>query len=91
MMPFMGGMAWLWMLAALLIVVGIVVVIDSAFRGSASDADAATRILRARFARGEITADELRTAMATLGPEPSRRQAPRRLLIVAVALLIAGI
>lgn len=91
MLPMMGGMAWLWMLAALLIVVGIVVVIGSAFRSSAGDAEDATRILRARFARGEITADELRTARATLGPEPSSPQTPRRLFVVAAALLVAGI
>ena len=89
-MPFMGGTAWLWMLAALLVVVGIVLVIASASGHPASDADDAPHILRARFARGEISADEFRTAMATLGPEPSRRQAPRGLLIVAIALLVAG-
>lgn len=90
MMAFMGGMAWMWMLAALLIVVGLVAAISAAFGGSATDGDDALRILRARFARGEIDADAFDKAKATLGAEPTGRRAPRRLLIVAIVVLIAG-
>ena len=89
MMPFMGGIAGLWMLAALLIVVGLVAAIAAAFGGTAKDRDDAIQILRARFARGEIDADAFDKAKATLGAEPTGR-APRRLLIIAIGLLIAG-
>ena len=89
-MPFMGGIAWLWMLAALLIVIGLVAAIAAAFGGPPTDGDDALRILRARFAGGEIDADALEKARATLGAEPTRRPASRRLLIVAIGLLIAG-
>ena len=91
MMPSMGGMPWLWMLVALLIVVGLAAAIASAFGGSATDGDDALRVLRARFARGEIDADAFDKAKATLGAEPTRRPSPRHLLIGAVALLIAGV
>ena len=90
-MPFMGGLPWLWMLAALLIVVGVVIVIASAFNTSANDGEDAVRILRTRFARGEIDADEFAKAKTTLGAEPSRRPASRGPLILAGGLLIAGL
>lgn len=89
MMPSMGGMPWLSMLVALLIVVGLVAAIASAFGGSATDGDEALGILRARFARGEMDADAFDKAKATLGAEPTGRKRPRRVLIVAVGLLIA--
>lgn len=89
MMPSMGWMPWLWMLVALLIVVGLVAAIASAFGGSATDGDEAIAILRARFARGEIDADAFHKAKATLGAEPTGRTRPRRVLIVAAGLLIA--
>jgi plastocyanin len=89
-MPFMAGVPWLWMLSALLIIAGLVAAIVSAFGVSGTDGDDALGILRARFARGEIDADEFDKARATLGPEPTRRSASRRLLLAAVGLLIAG-
>ena len=90
MMPFMGGIAGLWTLAALLIVVGLVAAIAAAFGGSATDRDGAIQILRARFARGEIDADAFDKARAKLGAQPTPRKAPRPLVVVAIALLIAG-
>ena len=90
MMPFMGGIAGLWMLAALLIVVGLVAAIAAAIGGVTTDGDDAIQILRARFARGEIGADAFDKAKATLRAVSTGRKAPRRLLIVAIGLLIAG-
>lgn len=89
-MPFMGGIASLWLLAALLIVAGLAAAIAVAFGDSSNDGDDAHRILRARFARGEIDAEALDKAKATLGADPTGRKAPRRLLIVAIGLLIVA-
>ena len=89
-MPFMGGIAWLWMLAAVLIVVGLVAAIASVFGSPATAGDDALPILRGRFARGEIDAEAFDKVKTRLGAEPSGRKAPQRLLIVAIGLLIAG-
>jgi len=61
----MGPWAWIWMLiwiAALLFMVWLIV------RGSAErpEAEDATAILRARFARGEISQDEFERARDAL-------------------------
>ena len=62
------GGAWLWMLAGVLFVVGIVLLLVRAIGTAAGrpDEDDAIAVLRARFARGEIrrkrrvTSDPLR-------------------------------
>ena len=52
------GSAWLWMLAGVLFVVGIVLIVVWAIGGAVGrpGEDEAIALLRARFARGEIDA-----------------------------------
>ena len=90
-MPMMSGGPWLWMLAALLAVTGLVVLIASVVGSSGNAGDEALNILRARFARGEIDADQFATATAALGEEPSRRQPSRTTLVVGIAVLVGGL
>src|SRR2546426_4613930 len=86
---FMGIGGWLWMLSAVLVLVGVVVLIDSARSASGSSSDEAIAILRARFARGEIDTDAFAKAKDALGPAPARRRGSRGLL-VAVVILVVG-
>ncbi len=70
-MPMMSGGPWLWMLAALLAVTGLVVLIASVVGSSGNAGDEALNILRARFARGHAHV-----------PDPSEllRDAPLRIV-----------
>ena len=90
-MPMMSGAPWLWMLAALLVVIGLLALIASVFGASGNAPDEALTILRARFARGEIDADQFASAKAALGDQPSRRQSSRTTLILGAAVLVGGL
>jgi uncharacterized membrane protein len=68
----MGIEAWAWM-AAWALVMGLAVWL--LVREPRHDAPDAAAILRARFARGEISEDEFRQAIAALASD--RREAPR--------------
>ena len=88
----MSGGPWIWMLSVVLVVIGLVVLIASVFGASANVPDEARTILRTRFARGEIDADQFATAKAALGEESSRRrQSSRRTLVVGIAVLVGGL
>lgn len=89
-MPMMSGGAWLWMLATLLVVIGMVMLIASALSSSGNARDEALNILRARFARGEIDADQFANTKAALGDQPSRRRPARARLVVGIAVLVGG-
>jgi plastocyanin len=87
------GGAWLWMLAGVLFVVGIVVLVVWAIGAAAGrpDEDEAIDLLRARFARGEIDATEFEQARQTLGttrPSGGRSRTPA---IVAIALIASAL
>ena len=86
-MPMMSGAPWLWMLAALLFVIGLLALIASVFGAAGSPPDEAITILRVRFARGEIDADQFATAKAALGEQPSRRQSARTTRVVGIAVV----
>ena len=69
----MGDGSWLWMIACILVAVGVVLLVVSAIdagRRRGAD-DEPIEILRERFARAEIDADQFTKAKQTLGP--SRR------------------
>lgn len=89
MMPGMSGGAWLWMPAALLFVIGVVVLIASAFGSWGNARDEALNILRSRLARGEIDADQFAITKSALGDQPSRLRSARATLVVAV--LVGGL
>ena len=64
----MGLGGWLWMILAVILVVAVVWVLSTAVTGrERSAADDAAKILRARFARGEITEAEYEQARRLLG------------------------
>ena len=64
----MGLGGWLWMILAVILVVAVVWVLITAVTGrERSAADDAAQILRARFARGEITEAEYEQARRLLG------------------------
>ena len=64
----MGFGGWLWMILAVILVVAVVWVLITAVTGrERSAADDAAKILRARFARGEITEAEYEQARRLLG------------------------
>lgn len=64
----MGLGGWLWMILAVILVVAVVWVLITAVTGrERSAADDAAKILRARFARGEITEAEYEQARRLLG------------------------
>ena len=87
---FMGVGGWLWMLSAVLVLAGVVVLIVSALSASGSSSDEAIAILRTRFARGEIDTDEFAKAKDALGPASARRRGSRGLL-VGVVILVVGL
>lgn len=68
-----GNMMWgggLWfglVFLAVILVVGLAVAFAIARRPAAPSGDDANEILRRRFARGEITAEEFEAARKTLG------------------------
>ena len=64
----MGLGGWLWMILAVVLIVAVVWVLITAVAGrERSSADDASRILKARFARGEITQAEYEQARSLLG------------------------
>lgn len=72
----MGPDGWLWMLGGLILLIGIVVLVVRGMGGFERAADRPTDarprqepmdILRARFARGEITEAEFEQAKRVLG------------------------
>ena len=88
---------WLWMLAGVLFVVGIVLLVVWAIGVAVgrSDEDEAIGMLRARFARGEMDAAAFEQARQTLGaarPSGGRSRTPPivGLALVAIAL-VAGL
>lgn len=85
----MGIGSWLWMLAWIVLVVGSVLLIVWAIGASAGSGrdDEAIQILRARYARGEIDADQFETARQTLGLPASRATRSRGLLLLGLLLL----
>ncbi len=90
---FLGAGGLLWMVAAVLVVVGIVALIVGAIGAAKGRAagDDAMEILRARYARGEIDDEQFSNAGQTLGPSQSRSARPRGGLFLGAALLIAGV
>lgn len=64
----MGLGGWLWMILAVVLVVAVAWVLVTAVTGrDQTAADDAAKILRARFARGEITEAEYDQARRLLG------------------------
>lgn len=90
-MSMMSGGASLWMLAVVLVVAGLVVLISLVIGGSRNPSDDARIILRTRFARGEIDADQFAAAKAALGAESSRRPTSRTTLVVGTAAVAGGL
>ncbi len=76
----MGGFGWLWMLAPLLLWVGLLVLVAwlmvrlfPSLRGKdSSRTNDAEGMLRERFARGEIDAGEYERSLQILRGEPGR-------------------
>mgnify|MGYP000533557741 CR=1 FL=1 len=70
--PFGGSMMWGWgawiaiIGLAVMVAIGVAIVVAIGRRQSPAPADDAHEILRRRFARGEITADEFDTARTRL-------------------------
>lgn len=73
-----GGGSWLWMLAGLLLVIGVIIVVvwlvTRASRGGQPPTGGSSRptpdqILGERFARGEITREEFDQAKNALNPD----------------------
>jgi uncharacterized membrane protein len=64
----MGTEAWIWMGAWALVMVGVVWLLVRQPRHASHDDPA--EILRDRFARGEISEEELRRALAALDDDP---------------------
>lgn len=64
----MGLGGWLWMILAVILIVAVVWVLVTAVTGrDRSPADDAAQILKARFARGEISQAEYEQARRLLG------------------------
>jgi len=64
----MGLGGWLWMVLGIVLIVVVVWVLETALAGrDRTAADDAAQILKARFARGEITQAEYEQARRLLG------------------------
>ena len=87
------GGAWLWMLAGVPFVVGIVLLVVWAIGAAVgrSDEDAAIALLRARFARGEIDAAAFEQARQTLAATRPSGAPNRTPAIVGLALVEIGL
>ena len=70
----MGTEAWIWMGAWALVMILVVWLLVREPRGRTSEDPSA--IVRARFARGEITEEEFRRATDALSPDAQISQAP---------------
>ncbi len=88
-----GVIAWLWMIGLVVLVVVLISLLVRAI-GRPADRDEAASILRMRFARGEIAADDYERLRAVLGAsaEPQRAQWQPAVLaaVVLTVLLILG-
>lgn len=86
-----GWTGWLWMLAGLGFVVGVVLIVVWAVQraGGGSDDEAMTA-LRARFARGEIDAAQFEEMRRILGSTP-RPQARDRVGIIGLLLIVGAL
>lgn len=62
-----GGLVGLGLLLLVIVAVGIALAVLLVRRPTGAVADDPREILRRRFARGEVTADEFTSAMKTLG------------------------
>ena len=73
-----GGGSWFWMLGGLLVVIGAILLVvwvvtrtsrarQTPTQGSSDPPS--NQVLKERFARGEITAQEFEQANKTLGPD----------------------
>lgn len=62
-----GGVAWFGLLLVVIVAVGIGLAVVLTRRSAGPAADDPREILRRRFARGEIGADEFASDMKTLG------------------------
>lgn len=78
-------------MALALIVLGLALVVGSMMASWSTKADEALGILRARFARGEIDAEEFGQIRDTLRPPGPARSAPGRLLVAGSSLLVLGL
>ena len=64
----MGAGGWLWMILGIALIVVVAAILVSAIAGrQRTSSDDAAQILRARFARGEITQAEYEQARRLLG------------------------
>lgn len=63
----MGLGGWLWMILAVILIVAVVWVLIAAVGRDRSTAEDAAQILKARFARGEISQAEYEQARRLLG------------------------
>jgi plastocyanin len=91
---FMGAGGWLWMLASIVFIAGLVVLIFGAIGavGGRERGDDAIQALRARFARGEIDEEQYTKVREVLGPRRSEASRSRRgLLLGGVALVVAAL
>lgn len=91
MMTFGGGwFGWLGPLIMLGLLVGIVLVVTWAVQAGGRREDDALAALRARFARGEIDAEQFEAMRRTLGADDGRRPATN-LGIIGLVLIVAAI
>src|SRR6266508_3713644 len=90
---FLGAGGLLWMVAAVLVVVGIVALIIGAIGATQGRpaGDDAMETLRARYARGEIDDEQFSNARQMLGPAEHGSPRPRGGLFLGAGLLIAGL
>jgi len=89
-----GSNGWLWMLAGLSFVVGVVLVVWAIQRAGGGPEDDAMTALRARFARGEIDAaqfEEMRRVLGSIERPRGRDQVGLLGLVLIVGALVAWI
>lgn len=90
--PSTGFAMWLWPVAMTLFVVGAVLLVLWAIGAAAGRRDdEPAEILRARFARGEIGADQFAAATQMLASSESRPSPSRATLLAGAGLLLAGL
>ena len=90
-----GSVAWLWMLAGLALVIGVVLIVGWAVQRSGGGLeDDAMTALRARYARGEIDAtqfEEMRRVLGSTGRPRGRDRVGLIGLLLIVGALLAWI
>ena len=91
----LGFGGWFWMLAGLAFVVGAVLLVawavSAAGGGGPAGEDEPLRILRARFAGGELDADQFEHMRQLLGPPPARAGTARAVGLLGLALVAAAL